>query len=351
MARILLLLENKQNRALLADWLSQHYQVIQLDPSISMESQFDVCLIDGPSLDRCWSEIQACKKAQDPIFLPVIFLTAHREVELITRHLWKTIDELIRLPIEKTELQARVEMLLRTRSLSLALKLRNEDLESFFHAMTHDLRAPLRAVKSFAELLEDSPGLSSKGAHYVQRIRSASGQMQELIDALISFARVGYNEQTPQAVDLQILLERCLQQLEMEIEKRAAQIQVLSPMPIVEGYPFLFKIILTNLLSNALKFVEPGQSPVVLLRCQLSQTMCRIEIEDHGIGMTPEQQNRLFRPFVQFHGVEEYEGIGLGLATVRKAVELMGGRIGVSSTPGQGSLFWLNLRLFSKGAV
>jgi signal transduction histidine kinase len=98
-----------------------------------------------------------------------------------------------------------------------------------------------------------------------------------------------------------------------------------------------------NLLSNALKFVEPGTQPCVTVRANVAHQVCRLEIEDNGIGIALEDQKGLFKPFVQLHGGEVYEGIGLGLATVRKAMELMEGRSGVISSPGRGSIFWLEL--------
>src|SRR5690348_7481142 len=127
MNRILLLLENKANRSLLSDWLQQRYEVVFAESEDPLAVPFDLCLIDGPTLDRFASVIRSRKKAEDPAFLPVVLITSHREADLITRYLWKTVDDLIRIPIEKLELQARVEILLRTRTLSLELKLRNED--------------------------------------------------------------------------------------------------------------------------------------------------------------------------------------------------------------------------------
>src|SRR5215472_17315907 len=155
MSHILLLLDHKTNRTLLAEWLGQHYVVLSQEQGIVPMAPFDLCLIDGPALDRIWKDVRQRKAAEAPVFLPVVFITSNREAELLTRHLWRTVDELIRIPIEKLALQARVEMLLRTRQLSQELKVRGEDLESFFHAVTHELRAPLRAISSFAQLLQE----------------------------------------------------------------------------------------------------------------------------------------------------------------------------------------------------
>ena len=107
--------------------------------------------------------------------------------------------------------------------------------------------------------------------------------------------------------------------------------------------PRLLKVALTNLLANALTFVAPGVPPHVTLKAGVTGGACRIEVADNGIGIAPEDQARLFSPFVQLHGVEEYPGVGLGLATVRKVVELMGGRVGVTSMPDAGSTFWIEL--------
>jgi signal transduction histidine kinase len=346
MNRILLLLDNKTNQALLARWLAQRYEVILPAEEISLATSFDLCLIDGSTLDRRWPEVQTRKAVDEPTFLPFILITSQREADLITRHLWKTVDELIRVPIEKLDLQARVEMLLRARRLSLDLRLRHQDLESFFHAMTHDLRAPLRAIKGFSQLLaqEDEAHLSMQGRHDLERIRSAAEQMQELIDGLVSFARIGYSENGLQSVQLELIIRQCCYQLEPEINHCQAVIKMDKSFPAVQGNRTLLTIAISNLLANALKFVAPGTHPLIALRAYLIDGMCRLEVADNGIGISLQDQARLFSPFVQLHGVEAYGGVGLGLATVRKIVEMLGGRIGVTSQPGQGSVFWIELR-------
>ncbi|HET8911370.1 MAG TPA: ATP-binding protein [Ktedonobacteraceae bacterium] len=345
MSHILLLLDHKANRTLLSGWLGQHYNVHSQKPGAIPVAPFDLCLIDGPALDRLWKEVRHYKAAEEPVFLPVMLITSNREAELLTRHLWKTVDELIRVPIEKVELQARVEILLRTRQLSQELKLRNEDLESFFHAMTHDVRAPLRAIKSFTQLLQEEEAwrMGEQGQQDLKYILSASDLMQEIIDGLVAFARVERSNRQMQPVAVAPLIHACLHQLQPEIQSRQAQVVVDGNLPEVQGNPILLTLALTNLLSNALKFMPPDRRPVITIRATMSSQLCRLEIGDNGIGIPLEDQQRLFQPFVQLHGIEVYEGIGLGLATARKAVELMGGRVGVISTVGQGSTFWIEL--------
>lgn len=346
MSRILLLLDNKKNCDLLAKSLETRYEVVPPDGGHGLNKPFDLCLVDGPMLDRVWVQVQTRKAIEQPVFLPFVLITSRKDVDMVTRHLWQTTDELILAPIERVELQARVEVLLRARRLSLELKLRNEDLESFFHAMTHDLRAPLRAIAGFAEALfeDEAASLSEKSKHYLETIQTATEQMRELIDGLIGFSRLGRDELQLQDVDLQLLVENCLRTLQQDIQSRNAQVIIDRGLPVVRANPTLLKIALVNLLSNAVKFVAPGVQPSLMLSVQaISEVCCRIDVQDNGIGIASEDQLRLFAPFVQLHGIEEYPGVGLGLATVRKAVELMGGRVGLESAPGEGSTFWIEL--------
>lgn len=349
MSRILLLIDNKKNGDLLAKWLGKHYEVVL--GGLALNGPFDLCLVDGPTLDRTWRQVQARKASEQPVFLPIVLITSRKDVDMVTSHLWQTTDELILAPIEKVELQARVEVLLRARRLSLELKLRNEDLESFFHAMTHDLRAPLRAIAGFAEALSEDEvaSLSEKGKHYLETILKATEHMRELIDALIGFSRLGRDEIQLQDVDLKQIGETCLLTLQQEIRNRNAQVIMTGELPVVRANPILLKMVLVNLLSNALKFIAAGVEPRVILSAQILSGSCRIEVEDNGIGIAPKDQLRLFTPFVQLHSVEEYPGIGLGLATVRKAVELMGGRVGLESVLGKGSTFWIELNAAIEG--
>jgi signal transduction histidine kinase len=142
-------------------------------------------------------------------------------------------------------------------------------------------------------------------------------------------------------MSLHSVIASCLRQLQAEIQARDTRVTVRGDEVVLYADPTLLKYALTNLLANALIFVAPGVSPEVTVAAAMARGVCRIEVTDNGIGIRPEDQVRLFTPFVRLHGVEEYPGIGLGLATVRKAIELMGGHVGVTSVPGAGSTFWI----------
>jgi signal transduction histidine kinase len=343
MNRILLMIDHRQNRQLLAEWLERTYQVILPEADSALQEPFDLTILDGPALDRLWNQVQTRKYSEEPLFLPVLLLTSRQGVDLVTRHLWRTIDEVVLRPIEKVELQARVEILLRARGLSVALQRRHADQEAFLHAMTHELRAPLRVITGFTEELPVTAPLTYEAQHCLGRIRTAAVEAQDLITALLNFGRLGHGAVRRRRLSLHSVIASCLRQLQAEIQAQQARVTVRGDKVVLFADPVLLKSALTNLLANALIFVAPGVSPEVTVKAAVASDLCRIEVTDNGIGIRLEDQARLFTPFVRLHGVEEYPGTGLGLATVRKAIELMGGHVGVISVPAAGSTFWIEL--------
>lgn len=345
MSRILLLFEHSHNRHLLGEWLAAHYEVVAAESDDDLQGPFDLGLLDGPTLSRRWAVVQARRKAEEPVFLPMLLLTSRQGVDLATRHLWHAIDEVVLQPVEKVELRARVEVLLRARRLSLDLKRRNEDLDTFIHAMSHELRAPLRLIGAFTQVLAEDPvsASSTRGQRALDRIQDSVAQMREQIASLLTFGRVGRGRVRLRTVDLQAIVSRCLQDLEPEIRASQAHIAVTGNLPPICADASLLKLALINLLANALKFVPPGEHPHVTLTTTNTPTGWRLAVQDRGIGIAPEQCQRIFTSFVRLHSMEDYPGSGLGLAIVAKAVNLMGGRVGVTSTPAQGSTFWIEL--------
>jgi signal transduction histidine kinase len=346
-ARIILLLSQNENRELLNAWLSAWHSVGEHETGQALEEMFDLCIVDPAALHRIRDDLQARREAELPGILPVLLVTRVSNIWDTYPNLWQIVDDVVTIPISKLELQSRVEILLRARRTSLELKLRNEDLEAFIQAMSHDLRASVRAVTMFADAVFDSQAgrMDKEAVQDLDRIRSAALEMRELIDSLLNFSRLGRGEIRYEPIDLRRYIEICLNNLQGEIRNREAHVQVKGKPPTVQTDPTLLKIALTNLLSNAIKFVPEGKRPQIVVSASVKQDLCRIQIDDNGIGIAKENQQRIFMPFVRLYSDDQFQGIGLGLPAVRKALELMGGRVGVESELGAGSTFWIEFNI------
>jgi signal transduction histidine kinase len=226
-----------------------------------------------------------------------------------------------------------------------ALRESHEQMESFTYTVAHDLRAPLRAMQGFAAaLLEDyGPVLDGQAKGFIQRIMASAQRMDALIQDLLAYSRISRTPLVLEKVRLGRIIESVLSLFESEIESKSAIIQVHAPLPDVKGHAGTIETILTNLVSNALKFVREGVPPDVRIRAEERGEMVRLWIEDNGIGIPRQYQDRIFKVFERLHGTESYPGTGIGLAIVRKGVERMGGRVGLESDTSQGSRFWIEL--------
>jgi PAS domain S-box-containing protein len=238
------------------------------------------------------------------------------------------------------ELERRVEE--RTAALVEA----NRDLEAFAHTVTHDLRAPLRAVEGFSQALREdlADGLVEDALAHAARIEAAAARMDALIADVLAYSEVG--RRGPRAavpVDLDRVLWNAVADLGRAIAAARAEVEVERPLGWVLGDPTLVRQAAENLLSNAVKFSAPGRPPRVRVRAERRGPALRLWIEDNGIGIEPRHGARVFEPFERLHGREAYEGTGVGLAIVRRAVERMGGGVGLESEPGAGSRFWIEL--------
>jgi signal transduction histidine kinase/CHASE3 domain sensor protein len=301
---------------------------------------------------------------------------------------------------------------------TIKLQESNAELEAFSYSVSHDLRAPLRTLQGFTQAILEDYGdkLDSIGQEYANYIIESAVQMDTLISDLLSYSRLSRADISIQPIGLSNAIAQVLTQLDTELRERQAQVTVEEPLPQVMAHRITLVQALTNLLNNALKFVEPRVQPQVRvwaeereeedaetggngdterpstqdsgtgeafapkisgqvvkvvgpnadarqldatsaltpLQTQNSyatphsplptpQKWIRLWVEDNGIGIAPEYQERIFRVFERLHGVETYPGTGIGLAIVRKGIERMGGRVGVESQLGQGSRFWIEL--------
>lgn len=345
MDRIILFMENKENCRLLKELLSGRYKLTVADLSQTLNDPFDLAILDGPALKKLWKALWERKKAEEPAFLPFLFITPRQNVRLATQDLWQVVDDLVLTPVEKIELQARLEVLLRARRLSVGLEMRNEDLEAMTQAMTHDLRAHLRVILGFTHAMSEDQAdkMNEQGLHYMERIQNEVAAAQNMVDTMYSFLQLGRESVRKQPVNLEYITNICLSNLAADIENQKAKVEVEGELPEVQGDPTLLRVAIQNLLSNAIRYVAPEVCPRVTFSVDVMDTVHRIQVRDNGIGIPPEDRERIFQPFVRLHGIEEYPGMGLGLSAVRKAMELMGGRIGMESEPGIGSMFWIEL--------
>lgn len=235
-------------------------------------------------------------------------------------------------------LERRVEE--RTQSLTEA----NQELDAFAYTISHDLRAPLRAIHGYADVITEDAGaaLPDELRSYLGRITRAAEQMNRLIEDILAYAKLSKESLTVRPVGLDGLVRRARQHLERECA--GAEIAVHGPLGDVLAHPTALQQAVENLLSNACKYVTTGTAPVIHIRAEVGEGWRRLWVVDAGIGVSPEHYDRIFKPFERLHGVESYPGTGIGLAIVRRSIERMGGRCGVEPAHGGGSAFWIELR-------
>jgi signal transduction histidine kinase len=230
------------------------------------------------------------------------------------------------------------------------------ELEQFAYTVSHDLKAPLVTIQGFAHRLakDYAERLDEAGQRYLARIEANATHLGDLIEDVLAFSRVGRIGAPPAAVDLNDALRRALDDLQETAEGRAARVEVAAPLPVVVASPTLVGQVLTNLLANALTYgAPPGETPRVEVGCVDQGESWRLYVRDYGPGIPAEQQDRLFRLFERLPAgkAANPRGTGVGLATVRKAAQAMGGTAGVDSAAGAGATFWVECPKVPSGAT
>ncbi|WP_293125565.1 CHASE3 domain-containing protein [Microcoleus sp. bin38.metabat.b11b12b14.051] len=358
----------------------------QLNVGVS-EGEYTIATASGEK--RIWDFYSAplgkLSDGRSLVISTAIDITARKQAESEIRMLNATLEQ-------------RVE--LRTNQLQAA----NEELEAFTYTVAHDLRAPLRGMQGLAEALLQDYGqlLDELGQEYAQQIVNCGQQLEDLIQDLLAYSRLSRTDLSLQVVELESAVAEAIAMVQADAKSNSAQITISSPLFAVIAHRVTLVQVIANLLTNALKFVA-GASPQVQISAEEIQLpseagtnrqtagewetgtdtrwdnsqllissrqlpvsvseaipspkafpedrkaiehdrFIRLWVEDNGIGIAPEHQKRIFRVFERLHGIESYPGTGIGLAIVQKAVDRMGGQVGVNSQLGQGSRFWILLR-------
>lgn len=243
------------------------------------------------------------------------------------------------LDLERTnaELERRVQQ--RTEQLSAA----NRELEAFSYTVSHDLKAPLRGIDGYSQLLEEEAGsgLGEDARGFVRRIRRGVQQMNELINDLLDYSRMDRRAMEPQPIDLQATVRRVLDEFGADIETSGAELNLELPALRLHLDREGMAVVMRNLVGNALKFAHPGQPPRIEIGALRGDAGHRLWVRDQGVGFDMKYHDRIFGIFQRLQRAEDYPGTGVGLALVAKAVQRMGGRVWAESSPGAGATFFL----------
>jgi len=278
----------------------------------------DVSLTVSPLRDETGRVVGASKIGRD--------ITERKRTEADLKHLNETLEQ---------------RVAERTRQLEEI----NVELDAFGYTVSHDLRAPLRAMHGFATALATAYAdkLDERGHDFARRIVIAAGQMDQLIQDLLAYSRLSRDDLRVEPVSLGNVVRDALATLESDLRQRRAVVDVAGDLGHVMANPRALAQVVANLVSNAVKFVAAAETPQLAISAAPRDGWVRLTVRDNGIGIDPAYHDRVFRVFERLHGPETYPGTGIGLAIVRRGIERMGGRFGLESALGAGATFWIEL--------
>jgi DNA-binding response OmpR family regulator len=253
-------------------------------------------------------------------------------------------EQLLRRELEAVESRAARELAEARAALVEELELKNEELEAFSYSVSHDLRAPLRSIDSFsAALAEDhAEALGAQGRDYIRRVRVSVRRMTELIEDLMTLARVGRTEIVKKRIDITALAKTVTAQLSESEPSRSVDIQISEGL-VLDGDPGLVRTVLENLLGNAWKYTARHAAAVIEVGRTERGGRRGVFVRDNGVGFDPARADKLFRPFHRLHAAAEFEGTGVGLATVHRIVSRHGGEVWAEGSTGDGALIGFTL--------
>ena len=220
----------------------------------------------------------------------------------------------------------------------------NAELEAFSYSVSHDLRAPLRHLAGFIEMLNKrtAEGLDEKSRHYLNVISGAAHQMGRLIDDLLGFSRAGRVEMKREDVNSNTLARDVINELSDETKGRKVSWEI-KTLPRVVGDAALLRLVWTNLISNALKFTRDRSQSIIEIGAEERGKDYVFHVKDNGVGFDMKYKDKLFGLFQRLHRPEEFEGTGVGLANVQRIIRRHGGSAWAEGVPGEGATFYFSL--------
>jgi signal transduction histidine kinase len=306
--------------------------------------KYDVRRPDGVFEEHYWSPVNS------PVFgadrqIKYIVHRVEEVTEFVRQKSKATVDDTTALSARLQQMEAEVfQSSQKLQAANLQLEAANKELEAFSYSVSHDLRAPLRAINGFAGIVVEDfgPLLPTDGQNYLERIRNGAKRMGELIDDLLAFSRLSRQPIKRQEVDMCGLAQIAYDELRPQRAGRKIELKE-SSLPPGHGDPALLKQVWVNLLSNAVKYSRGCQPAVIEIGCTESGTEKIYFVRDNGSGFDMQYAHKLFGVFQRLHRADEFEGTGVGLAIVQRIVQRHGGRVWAEAKENHGATFYFTL--------
>ena len=269
-----------------------------------------------------------------------LFSTLCSIIYLFLRDKFKLVDSILKnkekLVQQRDAMQEQTKELLRKEKELIKL---NENLEHFTYAVSHDLKEPLRTITSYTQLINRKLGdhFDDMDRQFMNFVINGASQMNYLLNDLLEYSRISEVHRDFQPVDLNDVMLLVVNNLNKKVKESLAEIEVQSNLPLVNGTQSLLVVVMQNLISNAIKFRKLGEIPKIKIYHSEEGDNYAIYVQDNGIGIAEEYQEKVFQIFKRLHLREDYEGSGIGLATCGKIVSSLGGEISLNSVLGEGT--------------
>lgn len=362
---VLIVDDTEENLDILVEALSDDYGIaVATDGEIALENLKrelpDIILLDiiMPGLDgyEICRRIKANKDTED---IPIIFLTAITDIESKAKCFELGAVDYITKPFEILEVKARVRTHLSLKIAKYELSEKNKaleektldlqaavnELEAFSYTASHDLKSPLRAIEAYTKIiLDDEKGkLHSNAKEMIYNVRDICNSMISMIDNLLKYSKVTKSEISKESIDISEIFILTFEQYKAIYPERSIKFEFETGIPLVLADSILIKQVVENIISNSVKFTKNKEKAIIIVGCKMGIDEYIFYVKDNGVGINMEFSRKLFTIFQRLHSQDEFEGNGIGLATVHKIIKKHGGRTWIEGKVGEGTTTYFTL--------